>query len=222
MISLSMAIWRDWRDHVAAATIAPAAILCALTVSFASLSPLMISGVLSGASILGGWFAGRRYGPGSFGRERFTRFVSESGRRGTGFGLALSSLSAWICVITALAPALALLVYSWRLGSTRLILFMTASMGPWFLSWGGAFVSSILKSDETSAPGWWMCLLWLIPTALVPVLRFLNPFIIVWRAIGGDLIASVLYGSTVLTAAGICLMVLGSSVFKRSISRIEI
>ena len=209
MISFALAAWRDWRDRLAFKSLASAAMACVVAGAFSALAPLVLSGTLAACFSVGGWFAARRYGPGSWGRERI---------RGTDIkaaaiagGVALSGLAGWAVWVVALAPPAALVAASWNLGAGRLASLAFVCLGCWTLALGAGFLASATSDSEGEASGAWLGAIWMLASAIFPAVRFLNPFLQAWNAVRGGSDGMELAGAGVQVALGLLALLAGGA-----------
>ncbi len=183
MSALALAAWRDWRDRVALPSLAPALALWILAASFGSLGPFLLSAAFALSFACGGWFAGRRYGPGSFGKERLAAAALDPPRTVLALGLASTAMClSWLAL--AAAPAL-FTILSFGMESARLPLLALSLSGIWQLSFGAAFLAARIRRAEDSAAGAVFALAWILPASILPFLRWLNPFQHAWSAFRG-------------------------------------
>lgn len=208
MSALALAAWKDWRDRVAARSLMPALVAWAVAASFRALGPFLLAASLAASFALAGWFAGRRYGPGSFGRERLSAASLRSGQ----YVLALSLASGAMCLCWLLAAAapLTFVALSSGLSLDRLPLVGLALSGIWYCSFGGAFLSSMLRKEEDGAAGLVFALAWLSPTLALPFLRWLNPILHAWSAYRGFSAWPALAASAAEALLGAGLLALGA------------
>ena len=211
MSAFALAIFRDWRDRVSAAFLAPAALALALGSSFSYLSPVFLCLGLSAFSALGGWLAGGRYGLGSFGRERMAAAMARLSPARAAWSMIMAGGGAWLACALAAAPCVVLVGRSWPVAPSALALMTAGSLGTWLLSLGAAAASGALKQSTEGAPGFWLAALLFGLTAWVGFLRPWNPFLALWRAMTGRLDAGSLVAPCVSLGVAFALLTLACS-----------
>jgi len=182
--ALALAVFRDWRQRPGLGLfwLLP---LCLLATSFRVLSPF--TGALAAvlAHLVGGWLAGWRYGPESAGRQRLRQALERLPSSNIVLGLLTGAALAWAVFALVYSPVLVLVLRAWQLPASILPRLLALGLATWLLAGAAGFLASATRNDDDSLPGLWLTLLWFLSVSLVPVLRFLNPFIGAWWLMSG-------------------------------------
>lgn len=185
MIAVIISELAGWLKHESKSTITVMVIVMGLAGSFSFIRPVFCMEILALIMI---WAAIKA------GEEDWSEFSLQEWKRRTGLSLrnliigkAIAVLFVCLIHLIFVLPVLVIMLILWGLSWLQLLNAILTIMLTAIIVTGFGLCGSFRGKDEVNALTGFMIGFWIILTGLVPFLRLLNPFFLIWNVLVSDI-----------------------------------